>query len=196
MNPKKILYITFAIWLLIFAGLIASKEYTLRTGEELLLKTVPVDPRDMFRGDYVVLNYEISRLDLDEVPAESADFEYDDRIYLAMELEDGYGVPKKIYRTPPEGELYIKGTVKSITYDYEPTAEEVPHEEPPVPRRTSVSEIRVEYGIESYFVPEGRGREIETQQWKGKRVDVRVVLDRQGNAIIKDLLIDGEKVAF
>ncbi len=196
MNPKKTLYIIFTLWLLIFAGLIASKEYTLRTGEEVILKTVPVDPRDMFRGDYVVLNYEINRLDLDEVPAEYIDFEYNDPVYLALELEDGYGVPKKIYRNPPEGELYIKGTVKCITYDYTPTGEERLHEETPVPRKASVSEIRVEYGIESYFVPEGRGREIETQQWKGKGVDVRVILDRWGNAIIKDLLIDGEKVAF
>ena len=34
---------------------------TLTTGETILLRVVPVDPRDLFRGDYVILSYEISR---------------------------------------------------------------------------------------------------------------------------------------
>lgn len=78
-----------------FSGFILYKEYTLRTGTEVILKTEPVDPRDLFRGDYVVLNYEISTLDLEEIPVEDPYFEYNDRIYLVLELENGYGVPKK-----------------------------------------------------------------------------------------------------
>lgn len=34
---------------LVFAGV---REVTLRTGTEVVLQTVPVDPRDLFRGDY------------------------------------------------------------------------------------------------------------------------------------------------
>ncbi len=57
MNPKKTFYLIVVFWLLIFSGFIAYKEYTLRTGTEVILKTMPVDPRDLFRGDYVTLNY-------------------------------------------------------------------------------------------------------------------------------------------
>ncbi|MCQ1534778.1 hypothetical protein FTO70_03535 [Methanosarcina sp. KYL-1] len=238
MSPKKIFYLTVVFWLLIFSGIIVYKEYTLRTGTEVVLKTVPVDPRDLFRGDYVVLNYEISTLDLSEIPAEDTQFWYNDRIYLALEIKDGYGVPKKIYKNPPEDELYIKGKVTGILYEEIPlpereiipeevepieavqpeteTAEIAPSEampEEPVIEETVVEErlpeeieisgeeitvdkLIVEYGIESYFVPEGRGLEIESERWEGKKVDVAVVIDRFGNAVIRNLLIDGEKVEF
>jgi uncharacterized membrane-anchored protein len=189
MNQKKIFYLTIIFWLLIFSGFILYKEYTLRTGTEVVLKTEPVDPRDLFRGDYVTLNYEISTLDLEEIQAEDLYFDYNDRIYLALALENGYGVPKKIYRNPPDDELYIKGTVKEVIYDWEAYEDSSITEEP------YLKELRVEYGIESYFVPEGRGIEIESQQWTGREgVDVKVVVDRYGNAVIKSLLIDGQEV--
>ncbi|WP_440948232.1 GDYXXLXY domain-containing protein [Methanosarcina sp. T3] len=189
MKQKQIFYLTIIFWLLIFSGFILFKEYTLRTGTEILLKTEPVDPRDLFRGDYVTLNYEISTLDLDRVPAEDPYFNYNDRIYLALALEEGYGVPKKIYRNPPDDELYIRGTVKQLIYDWEENEDELITEEP------RIKELRVEYGIESYFVPEGRGMEIERQQWSGEEgVDVKVVVDKYGNAVIKSLLIDGQEV--
>ncbi|AKB78269.1 putative membrane-anchored protein [Methanosarcina horonobensis HB-1 = JCM 15518] len=188
MNQRKIFYLTVVFWLLIFSGFILYKEYTLRTGTEVILKTEPVDPRDLFRGDYVVLNYEISTLDLEEIPVEDPYFEYNDRIYLVLELENGYGVPKKIYRNPPDDELYIKGKVKGIEHDWETDGEGIIDE-------TDIEKLTVEYGIESYFVPEGRGKEIESQQWTGReRVDVKVVVDKYGNAVIKSLLIDGKEV--
>ena len=189
MNQKKIFYLTIVFWLLIFSGFILYKEYTLKTGTEVLLKTEPVDPRDLFRGDYVILNYEISTLDLDEVPAEDPYFNHNDRIYLAFAMEDGYGVPKKVYRNPPGDELYIKGTVKELIYDWGEDEDGIITEEP------HIKELRVEYGIESYFVPEGRGIEIESQQWTGEEgVGVKVVVDKYGNAVIKSLLIDGKEV--
>ncbi|MDD3246344.1 MAG: GDYXXLXY domain-containing protein [Methanosarcina sp.] len=189
MNQKKIFYLTIVFWLMLFSGFILYKEYTLRTGTEVVLKTEPVDPRDLFRGDYVILNYDISTLDLDEVPVEDPYFNHNDRIYLAIELEDGYGVPKKVYRNPPGDELYLKGTVKELIYDWGEDEDGIITEEP------HIKELRVEYGIESYFVPEGRGIEIESQQWTGEEgVDVKVVVDKYGNAVIKSLLIGGQEV--
>jgi len=189
MIQKKTFYLIIVFWLLIFSGFIAYKEYTLMTGTEVILKTEPVDPRDFFRGDYVTLNYEISTLDLEQIQAAGPYFEYNDRIYLALELEDGYGVPKKVYRIPPEEELYIKGTVKEVIYDWETDEDGITTEGP------YSKELRVEYGIESYFVPEGRGIEIESQQWTGREgVDVKVVVDRYGNAVIKSLLVEGKEI--
>jgi len=184
MNQKKIFYITAVFWLLIFSGLILYKEYTRRTGMEVLLKTVPIDPRDLFRGDYVTLDYEISTLDLKEIPAEDSYFDYDDRIYLVLELKDGYGVPKKIYKNPPEDKLYIKGKVKEVLYDWET-------------EEAGIKELRVDYGIESYFVPEGKGIEIERERWTGgEGVDVKVAVDKYGNAVIKSLLVGGKEIEF
>ena len=42
--------------------IIAGRAAILRDGREVLLKVEPVDPRDLLRGDYVLLGYEISRI--------------------------------------------------------------------------------------------------------------------------------------
>lgn len=42
----------------------AEREYILYYGKTIKLRTTPVDPRDPFRGDYVMLNYEISNIPL------------------------------------------------------------------------------------------------------------------------------------
>ncbi|EJZ21322.1 hypothetical protein RCCGEPOP_10521 [Rhizobium sp. Pop5] len=44
----------------ILGTIIQSRAAILSNGTEVLLKTAPVDPRDFLRGDYVVLNYDIS----------------------------------------------------------------------------------------------------------------------------------------
>ena len=59
---RRALLLVAALWLAILGGMVAINEHTLRTGREIVLKTVPVDPRDLFRGDYVTLRYDISRL--------------------------------------------------------------------------------------------------------------------------------------
>lgn len=51
-----------ALQLLLLAGLLGFRQYTLLTGQRIWLRTVPVDPRDMFRGDYVTLSYQVSRI--------------------------------------------------------------------------------------------------------------------------------------
>lgn len=42
-------------------GLFVPYEYLLSSGTEITLKTIPVDPRSIFRGDYVTLDYEIGQ---------------------------------------------------------------------------------------------------------------------------------------
>jgi len=44
------------------AWMIVDRARLLQTGREIVLKTEPMDPRDIFRGHYARLNYEISRI--------------------------------------------------------------------------------------------------------------------------------------
>lgn len=172
MRKNKVLLLIGILWLIIIVGFITTKEFTLRTGEQILLKTVPVDPRDLFRGDYVILRYEISTLNLNKVPSDYLYFESRDKVYVALQKENGYGVPLKIYKNNPAKKiLFIKGIVKDI------------HEK----------ELLVEYGIESYFVPEGKGKEIE-KIIRDKKLDAKVLIDRFGNAAIKTLLMDDKEI--
>ena len=56
---------------LILAGMIGYRYYWVETGEKIFLRVSPVDPRDLFRGDYVSLSYDISNLDLDQLSGHS-----------------------------------------------------------------------------------------------------------------------------
>ena len=171
MNKKVFLGIG-VFWLIIIIGFVALKEFTLRTGEEVMLKTRPVDPRDLFRGDYVILNYEMSTLDRNSLPTDAANFTENDKVYVTLNKQENYGIPSGIYKNQPKEGLFIKGTVKNVRD----------------------SQVTIEYGIESYFVPEGKGWEIQRQS--GRTLEVKVAIDKFGNAGIKTLLVDGQKVDF
>jgi uncharacterized membrane-anchored protein len=159
-------------WLALIGGLLGFKEYTLRTGQEVLLRTVPVDPRDLFRGDYVILQYELSTFPAAELgvdPERPAPW-YNRQYYVSLEVEDGYASATGVYQNKPDG-LFLKGRIMNIRNE----------------------EAMLDYGISSYFVPEGRGHEIERGD---QRPDVRVSIDKFGNAVILALVVDGEDIAF
>ena len=173
MKTKRLSVLIAVFWLVIILGFIASKEFTLRTGTHVLLKTVPVDPRDLFRGDYVTLNYEISTLDLWDIRAPFTNFRIGDKIYVSLKRVHGYGVVSGIHKNSPKSKkLLLKGTAKSA----------------------HGKKLTVDYGIESYFEPEGKGKEIERA--RERKLVVEVSIDMFGNAGIRSLFIDGEQLRF
>ena len=46
---------------LVLGWMIWDRTSLLANGREVVLDVVPVDPRSLFRGDYVILGYDISR---------------------------------------------------------------------------------------------------------------------------------------
>ena len=52
---------------------------------------------------------------------------------------------------------------------------------------------RVRYGIERYYVPEGKGGDLENLA-RDKKLAVVVAVDKGGNAAIKGLVADGKRV--
>ncbi len=170
MDKKKIFIIIGIFWIVIVGGFIAFKEFTLQTGDEILLKTQPVDPRDLFRGDYVILRYDISTISTDTLTYQGSDFKEDDKIYVLLNVNDQkIGTLNNIDKNKPSGGIFIEGTVKSA-YD---------------------NRLNVEYGIESYFVPEGKGKEIERNLGK---IYTKIAVDNFGNAVIKSLVLDGKDI--
>jgi hypothetical protein len=55
------------------------------------------------------------------------------------------------------------------------------------------AQIGVHYGIESFFVPEGTGRELEKMVGE-KKLSALIAVDKSGNAAIKGLLSEGKRV--
>lgn len=102
-------------WIFIVIAFVISQKLVYYTGTEVLLKTVPVDPRDLLRGDYVILNYEIS-----ERPR-SGEFQNDETVYVVLEPDkDNVAHALNISKQKPSNGLFIKGRVgRTIKYGIE-----------------------------------------------------------------------------
>ena len=141
----------------VLLGLIGDREYTLRTGTEVVLEAVPVDPRSLLQGDYAILDYEVARLPSNtQIPIGQS-------IYVIL-VQRGEVWERSRHSTskPTDREtVFIKGVVDR-------------------PRH-------LDFGIGTYFVPEGTGRIVE----RDREVRVVVSVDQRGKAVIKDVLVDG-----
>jgi uncharacterized membrane-anchored protein len=144
--------------------MIVGRAAVLRDGREVLLKVEPVDPRDLLRGDYVILNYEISRIPLTIISD----------IGEAGERLAWLGNPT----AGPAGtdEIEIAGQIPPLNLAY------------------IGEEVRVTYGIERFYLPEGEGRAIE-RDMRVRPFGVRVAVPASGNAQVKALM-DGDQVLF
>lgn len=163
MSHRTRALLAIVLQLLILIAIAVKPLLTLTRGTIVLLETVPVDPRDLFRGDYVMLNYKITTLD----PAALGLFKElrkGEVVYVGLVPRGKYWTAKSMHLTPPEG-LYLRGTVSSAE---------------------GFVEARISYGIESFFVPEGRGREIERAR---DRLSVEVAIARDGSAVIRRIFL-------
>ena len=110
----------FALAALIQVALIAVMVYdrvrVLREGSEVTLQTRPVDPRDFLRGDYVVLDYEISNLpagELKDTPSQGRGTP----VFVKLARKDGGVYEAVSVHSEPvpvaDGEVLIRGRVAS-----------------------------------------------------------------------------------
>lgn len=167
MNYKKITLSVILVWFLIITFAVIKNEYTLANGREVLLKTIPIDPRDLFMGDYVILNYEIKQM-----PHQYRYSFYQNKpIWVELETQkDNIARIKKIYETKPQKGIFLKGNVDNC---YNRRKRHY--------NNTVCSSIK--YEIENYFVKESVGRKLEKELQNGALV--RVSIDKFGNAKIK-----------
>ena len=182
----------YAMAALVLCGLILAmvveRASILRTGTEVRLATTPVDPRDLFRGDYVVLAYEISQIQPGKLDDKGL-FKRGDEVYVLLKTgPDGRAHPSAVSRVPlapPPGQVMLKGTVSNGS-----TCRPVAGQSRPC--SDDERSIRVSYGLESYFVPQGQGLAIERTE--RSRVEVVAAVAPSGKSAIKRLLIDGKAV--
>jgi uncharacterized membrane-anchored protein len=115
-SPRRrlVFWTLVAVQALVPLGLIAWNEVALARGTEVTLRTVPVDPLDLFRGRYVTLRYEISAL---PTPPGSKP---GDTVYVALRRDGDRWVGDRATRERPAG-TFIRGTVTdgSIRYGIE-----------------------------------------------------------------------------
>jgi uncharacterized membrane protein/uncharacterized membrane-anchored protein len=164
----------------VLAGMIVLHAAPLMFGETVRLKVEPVDPRDLMRGDFVILSYEISGVPKDGIEgipdAKHASWRDWDRdqwmeertVYVSLEpAADGKpwrGVKTSVNK--PESGRFIRG--KYVRQWGRP---------------------RIQFGIEAFYVQEGAGKKLEEAR-NARRLVAEVALLPSGKAALRDLVVE------
>ncbi len=175
---RTLLIVAIAFQVLVLAFMAGKREYIARTGAVVYLRTAPVDPRDLFRGDYVRLRYEASIVPLARASADIAEhvkkYAYGETVYAALETgEGGLAEVTGLSTTRPASGIFIKGRLAQA-WRFGIAAPET---------------AAVEYGIEAYYLQEGKGVEVEKQ--RGTRTAIQTPLEMEvaiggdGTAVIR-----------
>ncbi len=163
--------------------MVYARNRLLKSGQEITLAVKPLDPRDIFRGDYVTLGYDITTLtkSTTETDPDFTGFSVGAPAYVTLaSAPDGKWVVTHVGSQYPSkvvpGEAVIKGRVKSVWQD----------------GNAAVTHVIVHYGIETYFVPEGTGRILEDKV-RSHEIKAIVAVATDGTAALKGLIVDGER---
>jgi uncharacterized membrane-anchored protein len=162
----------------VLASMVIDRTRLLAYGREITLPIVPVDPRDLFKGEYVRLGYDAGNVPVSLLegppPAGNAAF------YVVLEKKEGGAwQPVKASGTMPKETSPDRIVLKARSAWRWPT------------RGSASAVMRVRYGIESYYVAQGEGPRLENLA-RDKKLAALVAVDRAGNAAIKGILIDGQ----
>jgi uncharacterized membrane-anchored protein len=161
----------------VLAYMIESRASILRNGQEIVLETVPVDPRDLLRGDYVILSYPLSQIENAKIAGTMPPSNGSKPVYIAL--------------VPGEGGRHVFSRAS-----WQPFADLMPGEvlltgKTPEGFYIGTETVPLTFGIERYYVPEGEGRPIEDGV-REKAVDVLVAVAGDGRAQIKSLRLEGQ----
>jgi uncharacterized membrane-anchored protein len=164
----------FSIPLLILVGMTVSPLMTLYLGEDVQIKTAPIDPRDLFRGDYVTLKYEMEEVPNEKVEEAVRNAIADDavrrtndiRVYTVLkENASGLFEADRVVLEKPTSGTFIEGT--SYRWQYEGDA------------------LIVSYNLDKFFVEENTGMTLEKGAQEGSAVATLKI--RNGKAILTDV---------
>ncbi|QRK13827.1 GDYXXLXY domain-containing protein [Archangium violaceum] len=115
MMRARVIFGGLALIVLVLVVLVVRKELVLAHGTPVLLELAPVDPRSLMQGDYMVLDYAISREVRDPDPFADSDPNTEDgRLVLRL---DENGVGRFVRRDAPgtplaPGELLLRYRVR------------------------------------------------------------------------------------
>lgn len=171
-----------ALQLAALGYLVWDHERRLRSGTDVVLEVIPVDPRSLFQGDYVILGYPISTIKVwygaepvvgqdvfvTVVPGPKGDWQYAN---FSFSGEYASNIP---------GGVTLKGRIdrvlRAATTD-----------------GTTMGEFRVVYGLERFFVPEGKGLNLEALV-RDKKLSAIVSVWRDGSSTLKGLSTEGKSL--
>lgn len=152
-------------WIL---GTTVTQESKLSSAPTVLLETQPVDPRDMLRGDYVILSYKITQVRFNQfTPPLTTQPPAGTPVFVVLEKHGAFheaAYASLAFPIAQPGQTVIRGDTE---YAWQ------------------ANSVRVHYGLERYYVAEGTGNPT------GK-LTVEAAVPKSGKAVIKQVFVDGK----
>ncbi|MFM8285780.1 MAG: GDYXXLXY domain-containing protein, partial [Planctomycetaceae bacterium] len=148
---------------LVLMALIAEGARPWVTGETIRLRVIPVDPRDLFRGDYLILSYDFTTQSPPHMRRHDSSRIGREIFVSLVRDEDGqhWRTAFVSWTRPPAG-IYLRGEVDQHR--------------------------RNDCGIGQFFLQEGHGKKYE-QLIRQHRLSAEVAVTADGRAALKRLII-------
>lgn len=157
MKNKSLIYFVILFQVLVLGGMFAKAFYPMMVGTPIKLKVLPIDPRDLFRGNYVNLQYDFSQMNLDSLKhnldsATLSTLTYGDELFIELALDDNkefyktVGVWTKAEKKSNPKNVLIKGTREKDTFSF---------------WSKNYNYIRVSAGVESFFTKKDNALDLE-----------------------------------
>ncbi|SHI35870.1 Uncharacterized membrane-anchored protein [Hymenobacter daecheongensis DSM 21074] len=138
----RLVLLAVAVQALFIIGVAAAGYATTAWGRTITLRTAPVDPRDLLYGDYVRLHYTISQLPRRLWRETNREARPNEPVYVVLQPAHGAYEALGVYASKPAIEPRQAVLRGWITNSWR-------------------HGLRIRYGLERYYVPEGEGRKLE-----------------------------------
>jgi|SRR5690606_11009258 uncharacterized membrane-anchored protein len=182
MNSRIVLLTAFVlvalVQLYVPAKMIWDREDVLRTGTEYKFRTAPIDPTDPFRGKYITLSYDENSIEI----SDAENWVSGESIYVALGTDkEGIARIESVSRArPTDGADFIEAQVWYVSESD--------------PRR-----LMIDYPFDRYYMEESKAQEAEDTHRRAQRDTTRItyalVSVKNGDAVVKDILIDGISIS-
>lgn len=161
LSKNKLFLFSLILPIILLASMTVKPLIAIYYGDTVKLQTVPYDPRDLFYGDYVDLEFEAENIPINIVEKSLRKTLEDNtsgssprdnfKVYLILEQDNRTGVHDvtNVIANKPKSGTYIKGIITPYIYE---------------------GKVTVSIPIEKYFIAEYTGKKLEDASIKGQLV--------------------------
>lgn len=170
-HERQMLLAAAAFQVIVLVAMIGLRVTPLLAGETIFVRVMPVDPRDFFRGDYVVLSYDFSRVPPAGIEGlTDSDLQREQQwlgmtVYVTLlpESDGKHWRAERFSISPPTSGKYLRGRIAGPG--------------------------QLEFDIEAYYLQEGQGVKYE-EAVRDRRLTAEIAVTADGHAALRGLQIE------